>query len=370
MYLKSIAACVFLAHVGSFVPATSAFIPLVDRVFTRVGASRDGGGGAGGSFAADCARVSQMCNGCTGRSLCVVDEFGKGTATADGVGLLTGFLRFLARSPTPPIALVATHFTEFVRDESIVPTTMRPMQFLTMRIHLRRRVPRRRRRRWRRRRRRTRARKNQTAGKNRRESDERAAATGHPKHPKVIRPPGYRSAGEDDSVVFLYRAVPGVSSRAYSLRCARDAGLPGSVLARCEELAAIDAANGAGRRGEERGTHSCGPLGARGAAGGARSRGARDRAVARARLDPTCSFEGLGIARRSRETRRGGLGDPGPGEWGAARGVDDGAATRTTAMDATDLTGEERLSAGGDVRLDDAARTDVQPVVAVRAVHD
>ena len=290
VYLKSIAACVFLAHVGSFVPATTAFVPLVDRVFTRVGASRDGGGGGGGgSFAADCARVSQMCNGCTGRSLCVVDEFGKGTATADGVGLLTGFLRFLARSPTPPIALVATHFTEFVRDESIVPTTMRPMQFLTMRIHLRSRAP--------------------AAADDDDDDDgddERRAKGGNGgKEPAGKRrkggccdgsseAPGYRSAGEDDSVVFLYRAVPGVSSRAYSLRCARDAGLPGSVLARCEELAAIDAANGAGVGGE-RGTNTAVVrLAPAAGAKAARARGAaRDRAVVAvlAGLDPTCSFE-------------------------------------------------------------------------------
>jgi DNA mismatch repair protein MSH5 len=45
---------------------------------------------------------------------------------------------------------------------------------------------------------------------------------------------------DDDRVVFLYRAVPGVSSRAYSLRCARDAGLPVSVLARCNALEAMD----------------------------------------------------------------------------------------------------------------------------------
>ena len=99
--------------------------------------------------------------------------------------------------------------------------------------------------------------------------------------------PGYRSTGEDDSVVFLYRAIPGVSSRAYSLRCARDAGLPGSVLARCEELAAIDAAGGAGGGG---GVRLAPAAGAR----AARARGAaRDRAVvaALAGLDPTCSFE-------------------------------------------------------------------------------
>ena len=95
-------------------------------------------------------------------------------------------------------------------------------------------------------------------------------------------------------MVFLYRAVPGVSSRAYSLRCARDAGLPGSVLARCEELAAIDAANGAGGGGE-RGTNTA-VLRLAPAAGAkaARASGAvRDRAVvaALAGLDPTCSFE-------------------------------------------------------------------------------
>ena len=269
MYLKSIAACVFLAHVGSFVPAETAFVPLVDRVFTRVGASRDS---AGGTFAADCTRVAQMCNGCTGRSLCVVDEFGKGTATADGVGLLAGFLRYLARSPTPPIALVATHFTEFVRDEAVVPTTP-ATQFLTMRIHLDERRA-----------------KEGTGGKEpagkRRKDDRDDGSSGSPGSTGL---PGYRSTGEDDSVVFLYRAIPGVSSRAYSLRCARDAGLPGSVLARCEELAAIDAAGGAGVGGGA--TSSLAP--AAGARAARACGAARDRAVvaALAGLDPTCSFE-------------------------------------------------------------------------------
>ena len=276
VYLKSIAACVFLAHIGSFVPAASAFVPLVDRVFTRVGSSADSVGSlTGGSFAADCARVAQMCNGCTGRSLCVVDEFGKGTATADGVGLLAGFLRFLARSPTPPIALVATHFTEIVSDEAIVPKS-ESTQFLTMRIHLRRPA---------------------AADDHRHRRDERRANGGNSgKEPNGGKEPAGKRrkgsfgspgssgspAGEDDSVVFLYRAVPGVSSRAYSLRCASDAGLPGSVLARCEELAAMDAG---GVREE---------LAPAAGAVAARARGAaRDRAVvaALAALDPTRSFE-------------------------------------------------------------------------------
>ena len=111
--------------------------------------------------------------------------------TCDGVGLLAGFLTYVSGLRQPPIALVATHFTE-VCDASLVPR-MPTTQFLTMRVHL----P---------------------------EDDNENNVKG----------------ADDDRVVFLYRAVPGVSSRAYSLRCARDAGLPVSVLARCEALEAVD----------------------------------------------------------------------------------------------------------------------------------
>ena len=111
--------------------------------------------------------------------------------TCDGVGLLAGFLTYVSGLRQPPIALVATHFTE-VCDAALVPRVP-TTQFLTMRVHL----P---------------------------EDDNENNVKG----------------ADDDRVVFLYRAVPGVSSRAYSLRCARDAGLPVSVLARCEALEAVD----------------------------------------------------------------------------------------------------------------------------------
>ena len=114
--------------------------------------------------------------------------------TCDGVGLLAGFLTYVSGLRQPPIALVATHFTE-VCDASLVPRVP-ATQFLTMRVHL---------------------------PEDDNENDEN----------------GVKGA-DDDRVVFLYRAVPGVSSRAYSLRCARDAGLPVSVLARCEALEAVD----------------------------------------------------------------------------------------------------------------------------------
>ena len=121
--------------------------------------------------------------------------------TCDGVGLLAGFLTYVSGLRQPPIALVATHFTE-VCDASLVPR-MPITQFLTMRVHL----P---------------------------EDDNENNVKG----------------ADDDRVVFLYRAVPGVSSRAYSLRCARDAGLPVSVLARCEALEAVDGGVSGGGVGE------------------------------------------------------------------------------------------------------------------------
>ena len=114
--------------------------------------------------------------------------------TCDGVGLLAGFLTYVSGLRQPPIALVATHFTE-VCDASLVPRVS-ATQFLTMRVHL-------------------------------------------PEDNDDDMKDDVKGA-DDDRVVFLYRAVPGVSSRAYSLRCARDAGLPVSVLARCEALEAVD----------------------------------------------------------------------------------------------------------------------------------
>ena len=114
--------------------------------------------------------------------------------TCDGVGLLAGFLTYVSGLRQPPIALVATHFTE-VCDAALVPRVP-TTQFLTMRVHL---------------------------PEDDNENDENNV-----------------KGADDDRVVFLYRAVPGVSSRAYSLRCARDAGLPVSVLARCEALEAVD----------------------------------------------------------------------------------------------------------------------------------
>ena len=114
--------------------------------------------------------------------------------TCDGVGLLAGFLTYVSGLRQPPIALVATHFTE-VCDASLVPRVP-ATQFLTMRVHL--------------------------------------------PEDNDVNDENIVKGTDDDRVVFLYRAVPGVSSRAYSLRCARDAGLPVSVLARCNALEAMD----------------------------------------------------------------------------------------------------------------------------------
>lgn len=97
-YLKSVALITYLAHVGCFVPADSCRVGLTDRIFTRI-ISHDSLVSRVGqsSFMRDLNQVSLMVNNATERSLCIVDEFGKGTKTSDGVGLLGGFLRFMSR---------------------------------------------------------------------------------------------------------------------------------------------------------------------------------------------------------------------------------------------------------------------------------
>jgi DNA mismatch repair ATPase MutS len=66
------------------------------------------------SFMADLAQVSNVLNRATPHSLVLLDEFGKGTLTADGVGLLAAVLGHYAAQPTPPLLLACTHFSELL----------------------------------------------------------------------------------------------------------------------------------------------------------------------------------------------------------------------------------------------------------------
>jgi DNA mismatch repair protein MutS len=85
-YMRQVAQIVLLAQIGSFVPAQSARIGLVDRVFTRVGASDDLGGGQS-TFMVEMSEVATILEHASARSLLILDEIGRGTSTYDGLSI-------------------------------------------------------------------------------------------------------------------------------------------------------------------------------------------------------------------------------------------------------------------------------------------
>src|SRR5262249_57394827 len=85
-YLRQAALLVILAQMGSFVPAESALLPIVDRVFTRIGAADNLARGRS-TFMVEMSETAVILNTATARSLIVLDEIGRGTATYDGLAL-------------------------------------------------------------------------------------------------------------------------------------------------------------------------------------------------------------------------------------------------------------------------------------------
>jgi len=85
-YMRQVALTCVLAQAGSFVPARSADLPIVDRVFTRVGASDDIAGGRS-TFMIEMTELADILSGATEDSLILLDEVGRGTSTADGLAI-------------------------------------------------------------------------------------------------------------------------------------------------------------------------------------------------------------------------------------------------------------------------------------------
>jgi DNA mismatch repair protein MutS len=109
-YLRMVALCVLLAQVGSFVPAVSARIGLVDRLFTRVGSEDDLAAGAS-TFLVEMAETAGILRQATFRSLVVLDEVGRGTSTHDGLCIAQAVLEHL-HDVIGARTLFATHFHE------------------------------------------------------------------------------------------------------------------------------------------------------------------------------------------------------------------------------------------------------------------
>ena len=112
VYLKQVAIIVYMAHVGSFVPADQATIGLTDKILTRI-ATRETVSHFQSTFMTDLQQINLAIALATRRSLLVIDEFGKGTDSKDGAGLACGVLEhFLGLGKARPKVLAATHFHE------------------------------------------------------------------------------------------------------------------------------------------------------------------------------------------------------------------------------------------------------------------
>ncbi|KAF8009141.1 hypothetical protein BT93_J0203 [Corymbia citriodora subsp. variegata] len=175
IYVKQVALIVFLSHIGSFVPAESATVGLTDRIFCAMGSKLMTLEQS--TFMIDLHQVGMMLRQATSKSLCLLDEFGKGTLNEDGVGLLGGAINHFVAWDEPPKVLVCTHLTELL-SENFLPKCEQ-IKFYTMSVL------------------------------------------------------GSEDSSADvEDLVFLYRLVPGHTLLSYGLHCALLAGLPKEVIRR------------------------------------------------------------------------------------------------------------------------------------------
>lgn len=109
--LRQTALITLMAHMGSFVPASQARIPLTDKIFTRVGASDNLSAGES-TFLVEMNETASILNNITSRSLIILDEIGRGTSTYDGISIAWSIAEYLHHSPFKPKTLFATHYHE------------------------------------------------------------------------------------------------------------------------------------------------------------------------------------------------------------------------------------------------------------------
>lgn len=115
-YMRQVALISILAQIGSFVPAAQAEIPMVDRIFTRIGAADDLIGGQS-TFMVEMADIQVMTEKATSRSLIIIDELGRGTSTSEGMAIAQAVIEYVYHHIGCK-ALVSTHFHELAHLES------------------------------------------------------------------------------------------------------------------------------------------------------------------------------------------------------------------------------------------------------------
>lgn len=118
-FIRQVALLTLLAHTGSFIPAAAARIDLVDRIFTRIGASDDLSRGQS-TFMVEMSETANILNNATARSLIVLDEIGRGTSTFDGLSLAWSIVEYLHHQ-TGAKTLFATHYHELTELSARLP---------------------------------------------------------------------------------------------------------------------------------------------------------------------------------------------------------------------------------------------------------
>lgn len=117
-YMRQVALIALMAHIGSFVPAKAADICILDRIFTRVGASDDLSRGKS-TFMVEMTEVSNIVNNATKDSLIILDEIGRGTSTYDGLSIAWAVVEYISKNIKAK-TLFATHYHELTELENVV----------------------------------------------------------------------------------------------------------------------------------------------------------------------------------------------------------------------------------------------------------
>ena len=109
--LRQTALITLMTHMGSYIPAQAASIPLTDKIFTRVGANDNLNAGES-TFMVEMLETASILNNISARSLILLDEIGRGTSTYDGISIAWSIVEFLHQSKQKPKTLFATHYHE------------------------------------------------------------------------------------------------------------------------------------------------------------------------------------------------------------------------------------------------------------------
>ena len=172
-FLRQVVLIVLMAQLGSFVPAESAEIGLVDRIFTRIGA-QDAIHAGQSTFMVEMIEAANILNNASPRSLLILDEIGRGTSTYDGLSIAWAIIEYLHSHPRlKPFTLFATHYHELTELAEMLPG---------------------------------------------------------------VRNYNVAVTESEGRVVFLHKIVPGGADRSYGIHVAQLAGLPAPVIQRANEL--------------------------------------------------------------------------------------------------------------------------------------